>query len=287
MLLETMNCKLFLSDCVDGAKMLGDGSVDLVITDPPYFNHISYTDKPADLSNCENDQFVARLKELWKNLAPKLRSGGIVAVRLHDIYSKSGQYFTLNPLHSVFVGTFPPEMELRHILIWDRYLHKTRKGLPESEEFGTRYEYILVLSKGMTKLEQAMQDFFWNPVITLRTQPKFLGSKTAYRVIFQMSKSTFIEKLTRRIFERNRARFVKETHSFGDYKTTIPEDIVRLLIRKFSARSDTVLDPFLGSGTVMQVANELGRNCIGFEISGQAEAVIKRRVGAEIEVHYP
>jgi DNA modification methylase len=47
---------------------------------------------------------------------------------------------------------------------------------------------------------------------------------------------------------------------------TFPDELPRRLMRMFTFENDTVLDPFLGSGTTSRVAWELGRNSIGYEI---------------------
>jgi site-specific DNA-methyltransferase (adenine-specific) len=62
-----------------------------------------------------------------------------------------------------------------------------------------------------------------------------------------------------------------------------PDELPRRLIRMFTYRGDTVLDPFLGSGTTSRVALEMGRNSvgyeIGFEIPGEDwKELIKRKV---------
>ncbi len=48
-----------------------------------------------------------------------------------------------------------------------------------------------------------------------------------------------------------------------------PEEIPRRLIRMFSLPGDTVLDPFLGTGTTARAALALGRNAVGYEICGE------------------
>src|SRR5438445_347292 len=57
-----------------------------------------------------------------------------------------------------------------------------------------------------------------------------------------------------------------------------PEEIPRRLIKLFSFHGETVLDPFLGSGTTMKVAQELGRNSWGYEIDRELKKVIKRKM---------
>jgi len=57
-----------------------------------------------------------------------------------------------------------------------------------------------------------------------------------------------------------------------------PEEIPKRLIRLFSFHGETVLDPFLGSGTTMKVAQELGRSSWGFEIDRGLGKIIKQKL---------
>jgi len=59
-----------------------------------------------------------------------------------------------------------------------------------------------------------------------------------------------------------------------------PEEIPYRLIKLFSNIGEVVLDPFLGSGTTMKVARELGRNCIGYEIKSDLKETIRLKIGA-------
>jgi len=58
-----------------------------------------------------------------------------------------------------------------------------------------------------------------------------------------------------------------------------PEEIPRRLIKMFSFVGDTVLDPFLGSGTTSLAAKKLERNSIGYEINADFVPVIKGKLG--------
>ena len=64
-----------------------------------------------------------------------------------------------------------------------------------------------------------------------------------------------------------------------------PEEIPYRLIKLFSYNGETVLDPFLGSGTTIKVAKNLGRNSIGFEIIRGLEKVIRKKTGFDDLVH--
>ena len=58
-----------------------------------------------------------------------------------------------------------------------------------------------------------------------------------------------------------------------------PEEIPKRLIKLFSFHGETVLDPFLGSGTTMKVAQELSRNSWGYEIDRGLKTIIAQKLG--------
>jgi site-specific DNA-methyltransferase (adenine-specific) len=58
-----------------------------------------------------------------------------------------------------------------------------------------------------------------------------------------------------------------------------PEELPYRIIKLFSYKDETVLDPFVGSGTTMKVAKKLGRNSIGIEIIRDLEPIIKEKLG--------
>ncbi|MBU2549598.1 MAG: site-specific DNA-methyltransferase, partial [Proteobacteria bacterium] len=58
-----------------------------------------------------------------------------------------------------------------------------------------------------------------------------------------------------------------------------PDSLVERLIRMFSYEGDTVLDPWLGSGTTVKVARELNREAVGYEKEAQYKSVIMKKLG--------
>jgi endonuclease YncB( thermonuclease family) len=65
-----------------------------------------------------------------------------------------------------------------------------------------------------------------------------------------------------------------------------PEELPRRLIRMFSFVGETVLDPFLGSGTTAKVAMELGRQVVGYEIQREFEPLIRQKLEIEAQTSY-
>ena len=269
---------LYIKDCVKGTKELPDESLDLILTSPPYFDFIVYSQDQDNLSTKKYRKFLLEISQLWTNMEPKLKKGGVVALWLHDVYKKNDDYFKLFPLHADLVNTFPPNLELRNILIWDRYLKKTMPDPPQLKSEITRFQYILLFSKSKTRYEKNLNNFFWDPFWYYKTCPKFLGSKLLYRSIFQIGKIPLLYKILNSLFFKTEKIFVRDEYVAKEYTTACPEEVVQMIVEKFSQKGDTVCDPFLGSGTTMKVSDKLGRRCIGFEINKDAKEIILKKV---------
>lgn len=66
-----------------------------------------------------------------------------------------------------------------------------------------------------------------------------------------------------------------------DHIAMFPVEVPRRLIKMYTFHGETVLDPFMGSGTTALAAANQGRNSIGYEINPQFEAIIKDKLNSE------
>jgi len=66
-------------------------------------------------------------------------------------------------------------------------------------------------------------------------------------------------------------------HERLGHPTQKPIALIKFLIKGHSNKGDTIFDPFLGSGTTMKGAQELGRSCIGIEIESEYIEMIRNR----------
>ncbi len=116
-------------------------------------------------------------------------------------------------------------------------------------------------------------------------------------IIFQKGRFNY-RSISKEVREQSKIN-IEEFKEHGWYKTiweitnvlpgsklekgiaAFPDEIPYRLIKLFSYAGETVLDPFLGSGTTMKVAKELNRNSVGYEIIRDLEEVIKKKTAAD------
>ncbi len=77
-------------------------------------------------------------------------------------------------------------------------------------------------------------------------------------------------------------RFSKPHPSKAKHRTEKPIELIRWLLETYSSKGDVVLDPFLGSGTTARACKDLGRKCIGIEISKEYCDIAVKRLGQEV-----
>lgn len=147
-------------DSFEALKNIPEGSVDICITSPPYWDilnmkrsadkkaNISYSDNENDLGNIsEYNEFIKSLQALFSEVHRTLKSGGYCIVNVMDIRKKSQFY----PLHSD-LSTAMREIGFIYddIIIWDRqadYNNMRPLGYPYKFRINKVHEYILIFVK--------------------------------------------------------------------------------------------------------------------------------------------
>ena len=272
--------KLYIDDAKHALTLIPASSIDLIITGPPYWNEVIYSNQPGQLSAIADYQiFLQKITEIWRQCGQALKHGGILAFWVHDLYRPSSNGLNYIPLHADLLKTFPANLALRQISVWDRYLSRVRDYIPFKE--GTKYQYIIIFQKegrhsaNQNLTAKSLREEFWKPIWRHKTTPKLLGSRLLFRILFNIIEP-FSDKID--FIKRKGKQLLKDNYRFTEYKTTCPPEIARRLIGEFSQVGDTILDPFLGSGTSMQVADRLKRKCLGIEINSEAVPAILNRI---------
>lgn len=230
-------------DCVQGMKTLADESIDLTVTSPPYDNLRDYNGYTFD--------WKATIAEL----ARITKLGGVVVWIVNDATidgSETGTSFK-QALYAMECG-----FNLHDTMIWEKH----SPAHPEQNRYGQCFEYMFVWSKGSPKSINLIAD---KPNVsagkkitgTYREQNGELKSKVS------SGRSVTYNEFGTRYNVWN----VVPYSSTVWHPAVFPYKLAFDHIRSWSNEGDTVLDPFLGSGTTRRAAYDLNRNFIGFEIS--------------------
>lgn len=224
-----------------------DRSVKLAVTSPPYWNLKDYF-KKGQIGQESYEVYLARMKAVWTQCYDKLSEDGSLWINI-NIRVQSGRVITI-PHDFVKmcrgIGFF-----YKGIVIW----HKS-SGIPTGDKnIVDRHEYVLVFSK--------KEDFS----VDCAVFTGFADYKND-----QMNGGAF--------WNINR-----KAGSVGKkfiHPAIYPNELVARIVKAATAAGDTVLDPFLGSGTSVIAAEQCGRRCIGYEFNEGFEELMRSRLDAEI-----
>ncbi len=198
----------------------------------------------------------------WEEIYRVLVPGGIVCINIGDATRKINGIFRLFPNHSKIIEHFEKIgfVTLPYIL-WKKPTNKPNAFLgsgflPPNAYVTLDVEFILIFRKGKPRKFKPKDPLRYASAYTKEERDKWFSQ----------------------IWEDIRGD--KQIHPKIERRTaSYPEEIPRRLIRMFSIIGDTVLDPFLGTGTTTKVAIELKRNSIGYEIDENLKPIIEEKIG--------
>ncbi len=250
-------------------------SINLVVTSPPYpmiemWDSSFSNQNPAigeALSKKQGDIAFELMHEtldkVWKQVSRVLRPGAFACINIGDATRKLGKGFKLYSNHSRILSYFVSTRELNPLpeILWRKQTNAPNKFmgsgmLPVGAYVTLEHEYILIFRKGpkreftdsndkQKRLESA---FFWEE------------RNAWFSDVWDSLRGVKQNGIAPNIRERS-----------GAY----PFDLAYRLINMFSLKEETVLDPFLGTGTTMAAAMCARRNSIGYEIDNKFSELLK------------
>jgi len=233
-------------------SFLTDESIHLVVTSPPYWTLKEYRESDAQLGHVEDyDQFLGELDKVWRHCFDALVPGGRLICVVGDVClsrRENGGRHTVVPLHAS-IQEHCRKLGFDNLapIIW----HKISNAAYEVEGgggfLGKPYEPNAVIKNDIEFILMERKPGGYRAP-DLPTKILSLISAENHKKWFQQIWSGVTGASTR-------------THP-----APYPVELVERLIRMFSFVGDTVLDPFLGTGTTSVAAAKTGRNSIGFEV---------------------
>lgn len=241
-------------------RELRHGEIDLIITSPPYWHTKDYGVERQVGYGQTLHEYLRDLYYVWLECHRVLREGGRFCLNAGDQFARSiiyGRYKVI-PIHAEFMAQCGEiGFDFMGSIIWQK---KTTMNTSGATVMGS-FPYP---SGGIVEIDYEFIRIFKKPGKSKRV-PKEIKEQS---------------KLTKQEW---REYFSGHCHFGGakqiGHEAMFPDELPRRLIRMFSFVGDTVLDPFLGSGTTIKVALELKRHAIGYEINRNFLEAIKCKCG--------
>lgn len=235
----------------DSRKMslIPDESVQLIVTSPPYWQLKDYgADKQIGF-NDSYEEYINNLNLVWSECFRVLEPGCRLCINIGDQFARSVYYgrYKVIPIHSEIIR-FCEEVGFDYMgsIVWQKPTSMHTTGgekvmgsfpYPRGGIVKIDFEHILLFKK-VGKAASVSKDIREASKLTLEEWNEYFCSHWTF----------------------GGARQDKHIAVF-------PEELPKRLIRMFSFVGDTILDPFMGSGTTALAARNLDRNSVGYEIN--------------------
>src|SRR6266705_2183174 len=243
-------------------KEIPDQSIQLTITSPPYYNApFDYPDLFSDYN-----EFLTLIQDVCHDLYRVSAAGRIVCFITDDMLVKGQKY--------------PVVADITRLMLQAGFRYRDR--------------IVWVKPKGYVRISRRSGVVIQHPY-PMYYYPDNIQDSI---LIFQKGKFdySYVRELSSTILEKSKISL----HDYNDHEwhltvwnitnvlplgarlekgvAAFPEEIPKRLIKLFSFHGETVLDPFLGSGTTMKVARELERNSRGYEIDRGLKKIITQKL---------
>lgn len=238
--------------CGDSRDMdaIPDESVQLVVTSPPYWTLKQYPKRRGQLGAIHDfDEFLEELDKVWAHVLRVLTPGGRLVIVVGDVClpRRSFGRHVVFPLHAA-IQEHCRRLGFDNLapIIWYKIANAQFEVENGSRFLGKPYEPNAIIKNDIEY------------ILFQRKPGGYRQPSLAARAL-----SVIPEELHREWFQQVWRLTGASTR---EHPAPYPLALAERLIRMFSFVGDTVLDPFLGTGTTCIAASKWGRNSIGFEV---------------------
>lgn len=239
-----------------------DASVHLVVTSPPYWQLKDYGRSGQIGWNQDLAAYHDALTEVWRTCWRVLHDGCRMCINIGDQFARKEVYgrYKVVPLHADIIGRAEGVgFDFMGSVIWQKLTTMNSSGggalmgsypFPRNGVVKLDYEHVLLFKKPGQGPKPPAE------------------AKEASRIALDEWKTWFDGHWR---FPGTRA------HA---HLAPFPQELPTRLIRMFTFVGERVLDPFVGSGTTLAAAQDLGREGIGVDLDAAVEPIIRERVEA-------
>jgi len=229
-------------DCLEQLKKLEDQSVDLIVTSPPY------------------------------NMRTRIRNGQYTIREKSEHFSKKYSNFSddlsIEDYQRFHTDCLNEMLRVSKIVCWNFQIVTGSKEaiFKIIGEFAEKIKDIIIWDKswGQPAMHEKVLNSSYELILILENDNK------KGRVI---QNSKFKRGILSNIFRIN-----KKGERFKGHGATFPVELPEKLIKNFSSNGDTILDPFMGSGTTGIACQNTGRDFIGIELDPEYFKIAEARM---------
>ncbi|MBE9514087.1 MAG: site-specific DNA-methyltransferase [Chloroflexi bacterium] len=252
----TVSTKIILGDCSEKLKELGDDSIDLILTSPPYADQRRNT-----YGGIHPDQYVEWFLPISEQLLRVLKPTGTFILNIKERVVKGERH--------IYVLELIIEMRKQGWLWTEEFMWHKRNCYPGRwpNRFRDSWERLLQFNKDR-KFRMFQEAVMVPTGDWAKTRLRNLSETDKVRDESKVG-SGFGKNISHWL-DRRRAYPTNVLHMSTEcgnknHSAAFPEALPEWFIKLFTQEGDWVLDPFVGSGTTSRVAQKLGRNSIGIE----------------------
>ena len=277
-MIENFTGKILNGDCIEVMKTIPEGSVDLLVTSPPYGVNIAYDVHNDDMTPKEYLKFT---KEWMTEAYRVLKDDGRIALNIpYEInrQKKGGRIFFVSEMWQImkeigygFFGIVDLEEQSPHrskTTAWGSWMSPSSPYIYNPKE-------CVILAYKKHHIKKVKGEPQWKGTPTeIEQEDGTIKKKTVYE---DTDKKEFMELVF------GQWNYFADTKSLT--KATFSMDIPTKAIKILSYKNDIILDPFAGSGTSLVSAEILGRRWIGVELSENYCKIAEERVQGFVDLN--
>ncbi len=260
---------IYCGDSKEQLKLLPENSVDLIITSPPYADQRSNT-----YGGVHPDNYIEWFLPRSEQLLRVLKSTGTFILNIKEK--------AVNGERSTYVIKLILEMREQGWLWTEEFVWHKKNCYPGKwpNRFRDAWERLLQFNK--TRKFNMYQEAVMVPVgAWAGTRLKNLSATDKTRDHSKVG-SKFGKNVSNwlnrdKAYPTNVLHLATECNN-KNHSAAFPETLPEWFIRLFTQQRDVVLDPFMGSGTTLIVANRMRRNAIGIDLVPEYCEMVEERL---------